>query len=90
MKETRLRYEIHIEGHLAPQRLRHFEGLLVRQEAAGRTVIVGRFRDQSALFGLLDWLQSLHVPLLSVQRVEKTSISYEEEKNGENHFRECG
>jgi hypothetical protein len=36
MKETRLRYEIRIAGHLAPARLRHFEGLTIRQEAAGR------------------------------------------------------
>ena len=70
MRETMLRYEIRIEGHLAPHRLRHFEGVCVRQEAGGETVIVGRFRGQAALNGLLNWLQRLGVTLLLVRRVE--------------------
>jgi hypothetical protein len=85
MKETGLRYAIRVEGHLAPQRLRHFEGLIVHREATSQTELVGRFRDQSALFGLLNWLQSLNVPLLSVQRMEESSISSKEENDGENH-----
>ena len=69
MVETPLRYEIRIQGHLAPRRLRHFEGLEVRQEAGGETVIVARFRDQAALYGLLSWLQRLGVTLLLVRRL---------------------
>jgi hypothetical protein len=69
MNETPLWYEIRIHGHLAPRRLRHFEGLTVRQEASGETVIVGCFRDQAALYGLLSWLQRLGVTLLLVRRV---------------------
>jgi hypothetical protein len=72
MKETSLRYEIRIQGHLAPHRLRHFEGVTVRQEAGGETVIVGCFRDQPALYGLLSWLQRLGVTLLLVRRVKET------------------
>jgi hypothetical protein len=71
VKETSLRYEIRIQGHLAPHRLRHFEGVTVQQEAGGETVIVGSFRDQPALYGLLGWLQRLGVTLLLVQRVEE-------------------
>jgi hypothetical protein len=71
MKETSLRYEIRIQGHLAPHRLRHFEGLALEQTPAGTTVIVGCFRDQSALYGLLIWLQRLGATLLLVQRVEE-------------------
>jgi hypothetical protein len=63
-------YEIRIDCHLAPHRLRHFEGVTVRQEACGETVIVGCFRDQSALYGLLGWLQGLGATLLLVKRVE--------------------
>jgi hypothetical protein len=63
-------YEIRIEGHLAPHRLRHFEGVTVRQEASGETVIAGCFRDQAALYGLLGWLQRLGATLLLVKRVE--------------------
>jgi len=71
MKESTLRYEIRIDGHLAPHRLRHFEGLTVRQETGGETVIVGSFRGQAALYGLLSWLQRLGVTLLLVRRVEE-------------------
>jgi hypothetical protein len=71
MKESTLRYEIRIDGHLAPHRLRHFEGLTVRQEASGETVISGSFRGQAALYGLLSWLQRLGVTLLLVRRVEE-------------------
>jgi hypothetical protein len=62
------RYEIRIEGHLAPHRLRHFEGLTVHQEASGDTLIAGHFRDQAALYGLLAWLQRLGATLVLVQR----------------------
>ncbi len=72
MKESLLRYEIRIQGHLAHHRLRHFEGVTVREEADGETVIVGCFRDQPALYGLLSWLQGLGVTLLLVQRIQET------------------
>jgi hypothetical protein len=68
MGTHRHEYEIRIQGHLSPQRVRHFAGLTVQAEATGETVIVGRFRDQSALYGLLDWLQRLGVTLLLVRR----------------------
>jgi hypothetical protein len=77
MKKSSLRYEIRIQGHLAPHRLRHFDGLVVHHEAGGETVIVGRFRDQAALHGLLSWLQRLGVTLLLVQRVEETPGGWE-------------
>jgi hypothetical protein len=70
MKESMQWYEIRIDGHLAPRRLRHFEGLSVRQEASGETAIVGCFRGQAGLYGLLSWLQRLGVTLLLVRRVE--------------------
>jgi hypothetical protein len=68
-REIGLPYEIRIEGHLAPHRLRHFEGVTIRQESGGETVIEGRFRDQAALYGLLSWLQRLGVTLLLVKRL---------------------
>ena len=70
MRGRSINYEIQIQGHLAPHRLRHFGHLDVCQEPAGRTVIKGRFRDQAALYGLLDWLQGLGVVLLLVRRLE--------------------
>ena len=70
MEETPLRYEIRIQGHLAPHRLRHFAEVTVRQEVSGETVIVGCFQDQPALYGLLDWLHRLGTTLLLVRRME--------------------
>jgi hypothetical protein len=71
MKESMQWYEIRIDGHLAPRRLRHFEGLSVHQEASAETVIAGCFRGQAGLYGLLSWLQSLGVTLLLVRRMEE-------------------
>lgn len=77
MRETWLEHEIRIQGHLESHRLRHFEGLTVRQEDGGETVIVGCFRDQAALYGLLSWLQGLGATLLLVRRVEETAGDWE-------------
>ena len=71
MKESTQWYEIRIDGHLAPHRLRHFEGLTVHQEASGETVIAGCFQGQAGLYGLLSWLQRLGVTLLLVRRAEE-------------------
>jgi hypothetical protein len=71
MKRTSLRYEIRVQGYLAPHRLRHFEEVRVQQDASGETVIVGCFRDQSALYGLLHWLQGLGATLLLVKKLEE-------------------
>jgi hypothetical protein len=62
-------YEIWIQGHLSPRRLRHFEGLTVAHQPGGETILVGRIRDQAALHGLLNWLQDLGVTLLLVKRL---------------------
>jgi hypothetical protein len=63
------RYEIRVQGHLAPRRLDCFEGLAVTHHPDGETSLVGAFRDQSALYGLLNHIFNLGVPLLSVHRL---------------------
>jgi hypothetical protein len=62
-------YEIRIQGHLAPRRLDCFEHLTISHHPGGETRIVGTFRDQSALYGLLNHLYNLGITLLSVNRV---------------------
>ena len=62
-------YEIRVRGYLGPQRLRHFDGWSITWQPGGETVLVGRVRDQSALFGLLNWLYALGVVLLLVRCV---------------------
>lgn len=62
-------YEIVIEDHLMPQRLRQFGDLRVTHRASGETVITGLFPDQAALLGLLNWLHDLGVVLVLVRRL---------------------
>ncbi len=78
MNEASRLYEIRVQGHLAPRRLRSFEGLAVRQEPNGETVIVGPVGDQAALYGLLNWLHNIGVVLLSVRRLEGAVSSAED------------
>ena len=63
------RYEIRLQGHLARRRLDSFEGLTITHHPNGETSLVGAFRDQSALYGLLNHMYNLGVVLLSVNRV---------------------
>jgi len=62
-------YEIRIRGYLAPRRLDCFENLTITHQPCGETVLVGVFRDQAALYGLLNHIYNLGVTLLSVNRV---------------------
>ena len=78
MNEVSRLYEIRVQGHLATRRLCSFEGLTVRQEPNGETVIVGLVRDQAALYGLLNWLHNIGVALLTVRRLEEADSSAED------------
>ena len=71
MSEVQPLYEIRVKGHLSPRRLCCFEGFAVTELPHGETALVGPIRDQSALFGLLSWLQDLGLTLLLVKRVGK-------------------
>lgn len=71
MKTNTLLYEIRVQGHLEPRRLRWFENLTVSQCPNGETVLVGPIPDQAALHGLLSWLYDIGMPLLSVKRLAK-------------------
>jgi hypothetical protein len=62
-----VRYEIRIQGHLAPRRLDCFENLEIAHHPDGETRIEG-ILDPSALYGLLNHLYHLGATLLSVQR----------------------
>jgi hypothetical protein len=74
MVDRSMHCEIWVEGHLAPHRLRHFEGVRSRQTADGQTLIMGSFRDQSALFGLLTWLHGLGVVLNGMRRLKDNGL----------------
>jgi hypothetical protein len=64
------RYEIRLTGHLDPHWTTWFDGLSVRGEVDGTTVISGPIADQAALHGVLQRVRDLGLPLVSVNRVE--------------------
>ena len=62
------RYEIRLQGHLEPRWADWFDGLSLRQESDGTTVLSGSVVDQAALHGLLTRVHDLGLPLIAVQR----------------------
>jgi hypothetical protein len=63
-------YEIRIQGHLDRRWMARFDGLSMRLEADGTTVISGPVADQAALHGLLQRVRDIGLPLVSVGRIE--------------------
>ena len=62
-------YEIRVAGHLSANWAARFEGLSMRHEPEGETVLSGKL-DQSALHGVFVKIRSLGLKLISVNRVE--------------------
>jgi hypothetical protein len=67
-------YEIRIEGHLGHSWSSWFEGLEMRHEQGGETVLYGPIADQAALHGVLMRIRDLGLPLVAVQRVTSPAI----------------
>lgn len=63
------RYEIRIHGRLDARWTARFDGLSMRHEADGTTVLSGPVTDQAALHGLLSRVRDLGLPLISVAQV---------------------
>ena len=61
-------YEVHLEGALDPKWSTWFEGLTMKVEG-GETVLVGEVPDQPALYGLIERIRDLGLPLVSVKRI---------------------
>jgi hypothetical protein len=70
MDHESARYEIRLQGRLDPRWAAWFDGMTLRPHADGTTVICGQVADQAALYGLLQRLRDLGLPLLSVDRIE--------------------
>jgi hypothetical protein len=62
-------YEIRVRGVLDRHWSGWFDGLEIRSDAPGQTLIAGPVTDQAALHGLLAKVRDLGLPLLSVYRV---------------------
>ena len=59
-------YEIRVRGHLDSRRVRICEHVSVNHTPEGDTVLVCLLSDQAALYGLLNRLRDLGIPLVSV------------------------
>jgi hypothetical protein len=70
-------YEIRFKGYLSSYRAQMFEGLEMAQEPGGETVLTGSVIDQAALYGILDRIRDLGVPLLSVKRLSADKANSE-------------
>ena len=68
-------YKIRVQGTLQPCWSDWFDGLDIRPLANGETLLVGRVRDQTALFGLLAKIRDMGLPLLSLNPVDPTSAT---------------
>jgi hypothetical protein len=62
-------YEICIEGYLSERWSGWFDGLAIRNDARGETILSGVFVDQAALFGVLAKIHGLNLTLVSVRRI---------------------
>lgn len=65
-------YEIRVRGRLTDSLLTAFEGMRASVEPV-ETVLHGPVRDQAALYGLLDQIQSLGLELVEVRRLPESS-----------------
>jgi len=65
-------YEFKIKGHLGSQWADWFEGLTIKLEDDGDTLLTGLVLDQAALHGLLKKVRDLGMPLISVIRVKSS------------------
>ena len=63
-------YEIRLKRHLEARWTGWFDGLSLRHESDGTTVIHGSVLDQAALHGLLTKVRDLGLPLISVTQVD--------------------
>jgi hypothetical protein len=62
-------YEIRVAGHLSAAWAARFEGLSMRHEPDGETVLSGKL-DQAAIHGVLAKVRDMGLNLISVNRVE--------------------
>ena len=62
-------YEIRVAGHLSDNWAKRFEGLSMRHDPEGETVLSGQL-DQAALHGVLMNIRDLGLNLLAVNRAE--------------------
>jgi len=67
---TPMFYEIRVQGHIGESWSSWFEGMSIRHEESGETVLSGPLVDEAALHGVLMRIADLGLPLIEVKRKE--------------------
>ena len=68
-------YEIRVASHLSANWSARFDGLSLRREPEGETVLSGML-DQAALHGVFMKIRNLGLNIISVKCIETTTSSY--------------
>jgi wyosine [tRNA(Phe)-imidazoG37] synthetase (radical SAM superfamily) len=72
-------YKIRVKGHIGDSWSSWFEGLTIRREEGGETVLSGTLVDEAALHGVLMKIRDLGLPLVEVKRLTTSgTIDYKE------------
>jgi hypothetical protein len=69
-------YEIRLKGHLDDQWTDWFEGMIIKLEDNGDTLLTGPVVDQAALHGLLKKVRDSGLPLVSVKPGEYSQANH--------------
>ena len=69
-------YEIKLKGHLDKSWSYWFEGLTIKLEEDGNTLLIGPVIDDAALHGLLKKVRDLGMPLLSVNQIQPDQTEF--------------
>ena len=66
---TTHRFEIRVSGKLAAHWSEELDGIRLRHDSDGDTILEGEVQDQSALFGVLHLIENLGLTVISVTAV---------------------
>jgi hypothetical protein len=75
-------FEIRVRGHISNEWSDWFEHMDIRLLENGETVLSGPIVDQAALMGILNKLNRLNLPLISLNEVCQNRNIAEGERNG--------
>ena len=61
-------YQIRIGQHLDPECSAWLSGLAITNLESGEAILTGLLADQAALYGVLQWLRDMNIPLIDIRR----------------------
>ncbi len=59
-------YRIRVKGQVGPEWSEWFDGMTITNDEHNETILSGQLLDQATLYGILNKIQALGLPLLSV------------------------